>query len=515
MTIVITLGGERMRFVVGFLTAGALLSGATTAAAATSYTTGSGCVEHQAFVEGDEVAVASRLPDGYEPIRTAAGAPLVFARAIRCDEVAAGGEGYPAVQANYGVVVESPDGLGCLSAAPLAGPLKGDALPICNWYTLAWLADDHRAVDWLRSGTSGFPAHHAPDMSFDLADDGAFHFEAQGARPFAIDAVLGGESPGEKAVRGGYWAETAAGTVKLVASSNELTSGGAEGTVAAPPGSELAALMGAGQREYAAGYSDFAAIGIRRGSYRKQQLAPAPHTRSFEGSCAVEGDVEFSPRLTNAVAQATYDYTATGTCSGALAGRELSDEPVQLHQTGPVEAACQEAHTTFPGHGEITFGSRWTVEYTLDFTATLTEVDFMVYGTRSGFARGQGSFLTDRTPADIPQQCSGEGLGSAPLDMTLSTERPLVSNDGGRLSASVTPRAVTVGRRRAFRFRVLTPAGEPARGAVVRFAGRSATVRRSGRAKIVARLKRAGRHRARVAKHGFGPVRLSVRARPA
>lgn len=513
--IILFRGAEQMRVVFGFLITAVLLGGAiidaTPAAAASSFTTGSGCVEHQAFVEGDEAAVAARLPDGYEPVRTTSGTPLVFARAIRCDEVAAGGEPYPAVQANYGVVVESPDGLGCLSAAPVAGALQGDALPICNWYTLAWLADDQRAVDWLRTATPGFPAHRAPDLSFDLADGGAFHFEARGARPFTIDAVLGGESPGEKAVRGGYWAETAGGTVKLVASSNELTSGGADGVVTAPPGSELAALMGAGERSYAPGYADFAAIGIRRGSYRKQRLAPAPRVNRFEGSCALEGTVRFSPFVTNSVAQASYEYTAAGNCTGALDGREVADEPVELRQAGPVEASCQEAHTTFPGSGEIAFGNGATVEYTLDFSATLTEVDFMLYGARSGFARGHGTFLNDRTPTDIPQQCGGDGLASAPLDMTLSTESPLVSDAAGRLRAAVWPRAVRAGRRQAFRFRVRTPEGEPATGAVVRFAGRKARVGRSGRAKIVTTLERVGRRRARVTKRGFERVRVVVR----
>ena len=491
-----------------------LLSAAAPASAAPSYTTGEGCTEHQAFVEGDDAAVAERLPDGYEPIRTSSGAPLIFARAIRCETIAAGAEGFPAVQANYGVVVESPDGLGCLSAAPVVGPLQGDALPICNWYTLAWLANDRRAVDWLKTGASSFPAFYVPDMSFELADGGEFHFEAAGPSPFVIDAVNGDASPGEKAVRGGYWADTEQGTVKLVASSNELTSGGAEGVVAAAPGSELAALIGAGEKSYAPGYSDFASIGIRRGSYRKQRLASAKRTNSFDGSCAFEGDVAFSPPVTNTVAQSSYDYGASGTCSGTLNGRDLADAPAALRQSGPVEASCQDAHTTFPGAGTIAFETGETVRYTLDFSSALTEVDFMLYGRRSGFARAHGSFLTDRTPADIPQRCGGEGLESAPLDVTVTTEGALVSR-AKRLRVSVAPETVRVGRRRTFAFRVLTAAGEAATGALVRLAGRTDRVDRSGRATIATSLLRAGRHRARVTKPGFGLARVTVRARRA
>ena len=404
--------------VVGFLAAAAVLSACAPAAvAAPSYVSAAGCTEQQAFVEGDEAGVAARLPDSYEPVRTSSGAPLVFARAMRCDMVAAGHERFPAVLANYGVVIESPDGLGCLSAAPVAGPVQGEALPICNWYTLAWLADDRRAVDWLKHRTPGFPAFNVRRLSFELADDGTLHVKAGGPSPFAIDAVNDEPSPGEKAVRGGYWTDTPAGPVKLVASSNELVSAGADGVVKAAPGSELAALMGAGERAYAPSYSEFASVGIRRGSYRRQRLWRARRAPRFDGSCTFEGDVTFSPPLTNTAGNARYAYEAAGTCN---------DEPATLRQSGPVEASCLQAHTTFPGRGEIVVQGGKAVRYTLEFMATATEVDFMLFGRRSGFARGHGTFLTDRTPPDVPAKCGGEGLESAPLDVSIATDGPLV-----------------------------------------------------------------------------------------
>jgi hypothetical protein len=88
-----------------------------------------------------------------------------------------------------------------------------------------------------------------------------------------------------------------------------------------------------------------------------------------------------------------------------------------------------------------------------------------------------------------------------------------VNQRAGRLRASVSPRAVRVGRRRAFRFSVLTQAGEAASGAAGRFAGTTDRVGRSGKARIVTTLRRAGRYRARVSKPGFKRVRLGVRAR--
>jgi hypothetical protein len=82
------------------------------------------------------------------------------------------------------------------------------------------------------------------------------------------------ERPGELSVRGGYWVDTAQGTIKLAFSSDDLTSGDATGVVHAEPGSEMATLMGADERSYAPGYSAFAAERWAHATYRKQILGP-------------------------------------------------------------------------------------------------------------------------------------------------------------------------------------------------------------------------------------------------
>src|SRR2546428_2071116 len=98
----------------------------------------------------------------------AAGAAAAIARAIRCREVTIDGRSAPATMASFGVVVESPDGRGCASGAPVLGTVKGDVPPVCNWYTLFWLADDSRVIDWLHDGTPDFPAVYVPHLTFDL-----------------------------------------------------------------------------------------------------------------------------------------------------------------------------------------------------------------------------------------------------------------------------------------------------------------------------------------------------------
>src|SRR3954467_5699872 len=107
-----------------------------------------GCDEQQAFIAGDSAAVARRLPQGYAPVRTDSGDPLLFARAIRCDAITARGSTAPAMMASYGVVIDTPDGLGCACASPAP---RGDVPPLCNWYTLRWICNRRPVVRWLPS----------------------------------------------------------------------------------------------------------------------------------------------------------------------------------------------------------------------------------------------------------------------------------------------------------------------------------------------------------------------------
>ena len=266
--------------------------------------------------------------------------------------------------------------------------------------------------------------------AFDPAQGGApFHFEAPAPSPspFTIDEIAR-ERPGQLSVRGGYWVDTPQGTVKLAFSSDDLTSGDATGVVHAAPHSEMATLFGADQRSYAPGYSLLSAERWAHAAYRKQLTDPAPNTDSFAGSCSLPGTVHFTPPATNTPMPLTYSYDADGTCTGNLDGRSLSSAPVTVHHSGPSYGSCSQASTTAPGDGTITFADGTTVRYTLDFTSHLTEVNFDFYGQRSGFASAHGSFLTQRTPPDVALECAGSGASQVPLDISLTTDSPLVSD---------------------------------------------------------------------------------------
>src|SRR4051812_24143824 len=163
----------------------ALLTGS--AGGATSFVAGTDCLEHQAFVDGDDAGVTARLPKRYTPVRDGNGRPLVFARALHCNQTTIDGRTAPATLASIGVVIESPDGVGCGSGVPGVGGATGTQPPLCNWYTLFWASDNRSMVKFLRAGTPGVRAVYVPDLVFQPG--ATFHFEAKAPSPFTIDDV--------------------------------------------------------------------------------------------------------------------------------------------------------------------------------------------------------------------------------------------------------------------------------------------------------------------------------------
>jgi hypothetical protein len=484
--------------------------------------TATGCEEHEAWVPGDAAAVAARLPKGYTAFTDPSGAPLVFARAERCDALTADGRTEPITLADWGVVIDTPDGMGCATGT---SPEKGDVPPICAWYVLGLASDDERVVDWLRGITPSFPAAHDAGLTYQLGPaDGAggtpFHFAS---RDFTLDDVSSFR-PAELSLRGGYWFDTPQGTVKLVVSTDDLTPGHAESVVHAPAGSQLAQLMGATERTTPPAYQEFGVIRIGHGVLRKQLLGtalPGEALDRFDGSCSVQGDVRFTPPATNSQAPTDYAYDAKGTCNGTLNGRRLSNVPVTLAQAGHADASCQHALAFPPSSGAVTFPGGTRLPYTLDFTSELTENDGTVYGTRSGWATMHSTFLTQRSSPTVVTDCAGTGTAKAPMDLSFTTRSPLVSSRPApaagqpaaapgssrrALRLTVTPRQARAGRRTRFSFRVT-----PAARATVWFAGRRVRTGPDGRATLAQRLAgRAGPRRARATRHGFRAATATI-----
>jgi hypothetical protein len=168
--------------------------------------------------------------------------------------------------------------------------------------------------------------------------------------------------------------------------------------------------------------------------------AASDGTDSFSGSCSTQGTVTFSPPIKTQPQQLlTVVYTASGTCSGTLDGKSVSNMPVKLQHSGQADASCMHAQTTGPGHGNIYFQNGVVIPYTFQFTDVLTEIAFSYNGQQSGSAHGHGSFATPRTsPTDVSSQCNGSGASQIPMDMQFLTESPLTS--GRRAGGGKPPR---------------------------------------------------------------------------
>jgi hypothetical protein len=271
------------------------------------------------------------------------------------------------------------------------------------------------------------------------------------------------------------------------------------------------------------------AVGVTAalGVYGLVPAAARDKVDSFDGACSTQGTVRFSPPATNAQQQLSVSYEAGGSCSGTLNGRHVDNAVVRVHQAGHSAGSCPHADTTGPGQGTMVFPDGTTIRYTFEFHFVGTDGVFLFHGQRSGTGWGHGTFLTQRTSTDVTRQCAAEGVREIPMDMSLNTDSPFVSTSKGsdgarpqgqgrqseRLRLVARPRSVRVGRRTLIAFRVSTPAGQPARGALLRFAGRRARSNRRGAVSVAITLRHPGRFGARASKRGFGVARTSVRAR--
>jgi len=159
----------------------------------------------------------------------------------------------------------------------------------------------------------------------------------------------------------------------------------------------------------------------------------AAKTHTFDGRCSFKGSVHFTPPATNTLQSLTTDYQATGTCTGKLDGRQITNARVRTWNIArKVNGSCPKADTTRRGHGTLAFPDGSTIPFSSEFHFVGTHGEFSIYGKRGGSARGLGSFVTDRTPPTLAAQCAGDGVSDAPLDLTLVTDSPMRGQADGR-----------------------------------------------------------------------------------
>jgi hypothetical protein len=162
-----------------------------------------------------------------------------------------------------------------------------------------------------------------------------------------------------------------------------------------------------------------------------QSAVAAGRLDSFDGSCSFQGTSSFSPPATNEIRPLDdVSYEGPGTCTGTLNGKKLEDAAVVARIAGPADpGSCREARTALPWAGTVAFADGTVLRVTVEFNFLATEGTITYRGQYSGAGHGHGSFATERTnPAEVAAQCAGAGVEQAPLDLTLVTQSPLVSD---------------------------------------------------------------------------------------
>jgi hypothetical protein len=151
----------------------------------------------------------------------------------------------------------------------------------------------------------------------------------------------------------------------------------------------------------------------------------------FSGSCALRGTAAFQPPATNQQQKLDVRYSGPGTCSGKLDGRPVSDARVRVSARAKADGSCVRAKTLRPGSFQLRFANGTVIRGSYEFDFTGTDGSVTVRGKRSGRASGHGTFANDRTPPDVALRCASGGVRSAPLDIALTTDSPLVSGRRG------------------------------------------------------------------------------------
>ena len=170
---------------------------------------------------------------------------------------------------------------------------------------------------------------------------------------------------------------------------------------------------------------------------------------------------------------------------------------------GPFTTELRFAHS----HDGGTTWADTRLTGTFDLRTAQTVQGGLYLGDYFGLAVTPAGFVS--VPA-LPHPFSRDGTSDIfAIPIALERAQP-------RLRIAVRPRSTRVGRRTRFAFRVTAGRGAGRRisGALVRFAGRSASTDRRGQAKIVATLKRAKRYHATATKRGYVRGRATIRGVP-
>lgn len=235
------------------------------------------CRERAVVVPGVEDLVRQRVPAEFGLVRDPLGRPLLAVVGSRCERYTIDDIPRQTTFAFFVALIESVEGSGCLSQAPLIGEVKADLVPLCNFYVFFAAYNRRAVVRAYRAVFPGAPFHYVRKLRFDagrfdVASLGApFHFRA-GARtpsPFTLDATVR-EGPVGGPLSYAFWMSVSTGTAGGRFDVADFAPGQMDATLRAAPGSEMAKLLGTETRTPLLGLAN------RYGHAEASYLGPGP-----------------------------------------------------------------------------------------------------------------------------------------------------------------------------------------------------------------------------------------------
>ncbi|HKP89818.1 MAG TPA: hypothetical protein VJT75_07545 [Thermoleophilaceae bacterium] len=152
--------------------------------------------------------------------------------------------------------------------------------------------------------------------------------------------------------------------------------------------------------------------------------APPNRIETFTGSCESQAVVNMDPPMSGEVRETQVDIASRwATCTGTVdvGGHvyNVVDAPTvgELHGSGP--SSCEVSATQ--GWGRFTIANRWQIDFTYD-EPRLGPVGLLPYtGIAGGSAIDVARLSSEEDSADIVQRCSGAGVPSVVVDVSIQT----------------------------------------------------------------------------------------------
>ena len=165
---------------------------------------------------------------------------------------------------------------------------------------------------------------------------------------------------------------------------------------------------------------------VRHQHWQRHYPKPAPRTRrpnSFDGSCRLTGELEFSTPLGNGLSTTKLADHAKGTCTGKLNGVTVTNIPVVNQVTGTATANCATgtAHTV----DTLIFARRYRIVIFTDSYFAGTQGIAHTVGAVSGHSVEHVNLLPYVDQSTLAA-CNAGTLRKARYDLEAKTITPLV-----------------------------------------------------------------------------------------